>query len=256
MSWETMWQFKTANFTIRAQVCPDYDVDASFDETGETQANLDSGLWQAFGTRVQVLELGSDSLWGSIYEKPREFFTDHRSADPMNRNCTIMRAKHGEKTSICHYFPGMVAEAIAQARAQLKHYEQLAEDIFLTWKCALDVDSVYAAVNEVSPKYANNIRADITWARGRRVRFVLRARDSHKRGARMSASGRHTIAVSWEAHRDVMRALFRRDPEARIQSALAVYRGVDDFERTYEATGHKNVGSTMFLVTIREGSVF
>jgi hypothetical protein len=34
----------------------------------------------------------------------------------MNRNCSIMRAARGGNVCICHYFPGMVAEAINAAR--------------------------------------------------------------------------------------------------------------------------------------------
>ncbi|MGY2987688.1 hypothetical protein [Bradyrhizobium sp. USDA 4508] len=116
-----MFRFETANFVVRATIHPDSDLDLSWDESGETQANLESGLWQAFGTVVTVstrdgIELGCSSLWGSVYEKPGEFFSDHRSADPMNRNCSIMREANGQNVSICHYFPGMISEAIADAR--------------------------------------------------------------------------------------------------------------------------------------------
>ncbi len=126
---ETMWQFEIGRFTIRARIEPSEDLDLSWCETGETERNLDSGLWTAFDTCVSVelngVEIGTNWLCGSIYEDPREFFTAHRDADPMNRNCTIMRAAwRGEgnpdaKVSICHYFPDMVRTAIAEARAWL-----------------------------------------------------------------------------------------------------------------------------------------
>jgi hypothetical protein len=118
-----MWEFKTTNFTVRALIAPDDDLDLSWDDGGETAENLNSGLWEAFETEVTVsfrgAEIGADYLGGSIYEKPSEFFTDHRSPDPMNRNCSIMRAARGDKTSIGHYFPDMVRNAISEARKAL-----------------------------------------------------------------------------------------------------------------------------------------
>lgn len=118
-----MFRFETDNFTVRATVEADNDVDISFDETNETRDKLASGQWTAFGTVVTVehegIELGRSELWDSIYAKPHEFFSDHRGADPMNRNCSIMRAIHGGKTSICHYFPEVVKEAVWSARRTL-----------------------------------------------------------------------------------------------------------------------------------------
>lgn len=119
-----MWKFETAQFVIRAVIEQDYDLDLSWDDDGETRAKLESGEYQSFGTTVTVStrsghELASNSLWGSIYADPREFFTAHRDADPMNRNCSIMRATKGSSTCICHYFPGMVTDVVQEARKVL-----------------------------------------------------------------------------------------------------------------------------------------
>ncbi len=116
-----MFRFETKNFVIRAAIFPDVDVDTSFDETGETAENIESGLWEAFGTIVTVetkegVELGSDILCGSIYENPHEFFTAHRDSNPMSRNCSAMRTVNGQNSCICHYFPEMIREAIRNAR--------------------------------------------------------------------------------------------------------------------------------------------
>jgi hypothetical protein len=117
-----MFRFETASFVVRATVQEDSDVDVSFDETSETRDKLNSGEWQAFGTIVTVEHngrvLGESSLWGSIYAKPAEFFDAHRAPDPMERNCSIMRAAKG-RVAICHYFPDMVREAIGEARKTL-----------------------------------------------------------------------------------------------------------------------------------------
>ncbi|MGY3615690.1 hypothetical protein [Bradyrhizobium sp. USDA 10063] len=119
-----MFRFETANFIVSATIRPDHDVDISFDETDETASKLESGEWQAFTTTITVMigsgiELGSDTLCGSIYADPAEFFSSHRDPNPMNRNCSIMRAAQGDKRVICHYFPDMVREAIRNARKTL-----------------------------------------------------------------------------------------------------------------------------------------
>jgi hypothetical protein len=105
--WEEMWRFDTARFVVKWEVTPSDDVDISWDETGEVQDNLASGLWCAFDSRI-VVELdgrviGEDYLGGSIYENPSEF-RDHIG---MNKR------GHGS------YFSDMVREAIKDARKTL-----------------------------------------------------------------------------------------------------------------------------------------
>ena len=101
-----------------------------------------------------------------------------------------------------------------------------------------------------------NVLASITWAKGRRVRFTLETRDAYKHGSRRAASGRHMRKASWEAHRDIMEALFDADPQATIKTALATYKGRKDFHLQFPATAHKNFGgSLMNPVTIRSTTV-
>lgn len=100
-----------------------------------------------------------------------------------------------------------------------------------------------------------NLVAAITWVKGRRVRFTLETRDAWKHGSRTSASGRHMRKASWEAHRDVMRQIFVYDSQATIKTAFATYRGAKDFEASFPATAHHNVGSIMQPRTIRECSI-
>lgn len=122
----TVWRFRTKRFTVALQLSeePGYRYDGD-DEDGETQAPLDSGEFVAFDSRVIVYldgeEIGSDSLGGSVYaaDSVAEFWTAHRDPNPMNRNCSEMRAAHGGNMCIGHYFPDMVSEAIRQARAFL-----------------------------------------------------------------------------------------------------------------------------------------
>ncbi|MEY9235380.1 hypothetical protein ABIF78_007703 [Bradyrhizobium japonicum] len=126
-----MYRFETARFIVRAIIRNDCDMDTSWMDE-ETKANIACGLWQAFGTIVTVetkdgIKLGSDSLWGSVYENPAEFFSDHRSADPMNRNCSAMRAARGGNVRICHYFPDMIRQAVSDARKRLANMPKLKE---------------------------------------------------------------------------------------------------------------------------------
>ena len=128
---EQMWSFETARFRVVARIQDDfgYQYDGD-DEDGETQRALDNGEMAAFDTSVVVyldgMEVGRDDLYGSVYrcKDVAKFFEDHRSADPMNRNCSIYRdammVKTGYPSSICHYFPDMVRHAICEARKTLE----------------------------------------------------------------------------------------------------------------------------------------
>lgn len=87
------------------------------------------------------------------------------------------------------------------------------------------------------------------------IRFTLAVRSSFGIGARTSASGRHMPKASWQAHRDVMQAIFDQDPNAVLVTALATYNGRDDFETKFEATGERNCGSMMHPARLRDTAV-
>jgi hypothetical protein len=122
MSRERMFSFETATFLVEAFISPDQDLDLSFDDSGETAEKLESGEYQAFATDVTVthkptgIVLATESLCGSVYSDPREFFTDHRNSPAEHRNTLANKARG---VCICHYFPGMVTEATKAARAAL-----------------------------------------------------------------------------------------------------------------------------------------
>ena len=59
-------------------------------------------------------------------------------------------------------------------------------------------------------------------------------------------SGRRVHAVCWHGHRDFMKALYERDPDARIKTMWADYKGVADFEEKFPETAYRNVGSMMY----------
>lgn len=109
-----MFRFETANFLIRATIEPDSDLDLSWDKTGEVREKLSDGEYEAFGTVVTVehdgLVLGESSLWGSIYADPAEFFKEHVGLAAKSR---------ADGRSYGCYFPGMISEAIGEARKTL-----------------------------------------------------------------------------------------------------------------------------------------
>lgn len=128
--YETAWSFATKNFTTELRIYPeDMDPADSF-EFPEDIAAVRNGDVEWFYAVVVVLdrdgrEIGGDSLGGCAYRTVREFYSSHRSPDPMNRNCSIMRAARGRNVVIGHYFPDMVAQAIAAARAHAGRLRKL-----------------------------------------------------------------------------------------------------------------------------------
>jgi len=132
---ETVWEFETKRFRVALEIEPE-EMDPAdsfcFDDDIEAVRN---GSVEWFGARVSVylddLRVAWDYLGGCAYTTIREFYESHRDADPMNRNCTIMRrAWNGAndpnaKISVCHYFPSMVREAIAEARKALANMPEL-----------------------------------------------------------------------------------------------------------------------------------
>jgi hypothetical protein len=82
--------FETANFRVSVDAEYDFDTDLSFDETGKTREQLESGELIAFQVAVTVthkdsgMELGTDYLGGCIY-KSIDAFQDHRECGRANR---------------------------------------------------------------------------------------------------------------------------------------------------------------------------
>jgi hypothetical protein len=86
----TIREFKTKNFRVLVDAIEDWDVDLSFDETGETERRLENGTLISFAARARVFfrptgqELGRDYLGGCIYES-LDAFQDHRECGLQNR---------------------------------------------------------------------------------------------------------------------------------------------------------------------------
>lgn len=76
-----------------------------------------------------------------------------------------------------------------------------------------------------------------------RLSFCLRVRDCTKKGARRTFSGKRWVGASWQAHYDVMDAIFQADPEAHLKTGLETYDGRTDFRVKAPDTYYHNVGS-------------
>jgi hypothetical protein len=121
---EAAWKFETANFEIRLEVLEeDTDPRETFEREEDISA-IEAGEGVYFCARVSVSYKGrviaEDFLGACWYNSVHEFISSHRDQDPMNRNCSLMRAARGGNVTICHYFPDMVAQAISQARAIMR----------------------------------------------------------------------------------------------------------------------------------------
>lgn len=111
-------------------------------------------------------------------------------------------------------------------------------------------EQLIQAMDCVSAMHYNRNLGWNRWPEKKGNAFVatLRVSDSHLRGARMTASGRHSVGASWHAHRDFFRTLLTIAPDCIIDTGLygAVrYAGLEDFEAKHPATYYVNVGSQM-----------
>lgn len=110
-----------------------------------------------------------------------------------------------------------------------------------------------AAVHDASEALYNG---NITFRRepekeGNFLFFTLAVKWCGGRGAHHTAQ-RRTAAACWHAHRDVMRAIFKRAPAALLVTALARYEGSEGFEHEFPYTGNLQIGSMMNPRTRRE----
>jgi|SRR6185312_2272160 len=126
---DALWTFETARFAVEFHAEPE-DLDPAdsfeFPEDIEFATSGDPEHW--FGAAVYVRDkatgeiIGRDYLGACSYNSFLEFYTSHRGKDPENRNILAMKARN---TVICHYFPDMVRQAIADARRSVARARSL-----------------------------------------------------------------------------------------------------------------------------------
>jgi hypothetical protein len=118
--YELLWYFHTRHFSVELHAEPETAPDLSWDETGETQANVESGLWSCVCFRVRVMyggrTIATDYLGDSIYADVHDFYRQHREGGDENRNCLATKTRN---VVVCHYFPDMIRNAVAGARASM-----------------------------------------------------------------------------------------------------------------------------------------
>ena len=117
------WSFETPSFLVAFEPEPE-TVDPAdcfqFDDDIEIARSGELHDWFCAVVTIYLKRgdrgdpIGRDVLGGCSYASFRDFTTGHRDRDPMNRNCSLMRAARGGV--ICHYFPDMVRAAAADAR--------------------------------------------------------------------------------------------------------------------------------------------
>lgn len=124
--WENIWRFDTENYRVDVDISDCEDDPSMMFEYQEDIDAIADGSVDYFDVRCIVykydghdaIEVGSDYLSGCCYKNYIDFIKEHRDTDPMNRNCSIMRAKRGDNVVICSYFPSMVRSAIEESRSR------------------------------------------------------------------------------------------------------------------------------------------
>ncbi|MDE2103647.1 MAG: hypothetical protein KGL39_40790 [Patescibacteria group bacterium] len=122
-----LWTFETARYTV-ALFAEEEEIDPadSFEDKRDI-AFARSGKPAAwFCATVAVYDergdlIGRDVLGGCSYRSFGEFYKAHWKAPAKGRNCSV-QTPEGRRYTVCHYFPSMVREAVAEARAhELRH---------------------------------------------------------------------------------------------------------------------------------------
>lgn len=115
-----------------------------------------------------------------------------------------------------------------------------------------DEDTMRNIIDHVSVgRYEGNVEpVRLDRVNGKTLCVTLRVHDTHGPGARRAVTrngrrGRHLMNACWHVNRDVMLAVFAVNPDARITSVIADYRGFDSFMHQYLDTGARDIGSTM-----------
>ena len=120
----TIRRFETRNFSIVIDAVEDYDIDLSWDETGEVREKLENGEFQSFTVRAIAYlygaEIASDYLGGCIYADIAEF-QDHRQCGAQNRK---LRAE-GSNAVCGSYFSDMVRSVCEQARDTVRKMQSI-----------------------------------------------------------------------------------------------------------------------------------
>lgn len=113
----------------------------------------------------------------------------------------------------------------------------------------LSLEQIEQAVETASLHYNGNLEmssySDPLNKRGDAWRVRFGVKSARRPGSRVSNNPymdkpKRIASACWHAHRDIFRAIFDINPDARIKTALAEYHGSDDFEDKFPATAYGN----------------
>lgn len=122
---EAAWRFNTKRYTIvfvAAEEGQSPEEHFSDPQDVAFASNGDLAHWFSAGVAVYRDDRLVAQTWlGGCYNSIGEFCGGHRDPNPLNRNCSIMRRARRKARraaiSICHYFPDLIREVLAEARA-------------------------------------------------------------------------------------------------------------------------------------------
>ena len=77
------------------------------------------------------------------------------------------------------------------------------------------------ALDIVNKKFDNNVTFYMHRESKNAIRMCLRVIDSHKKGAKLGFSGRHTINACWHVHGYYFEALLSINPKAVIKTVIS-----------------------------------
>lgn len=116
----------------------------------------------------------------------------------------------------------------------------------------LTAEQVQQALDTANESFSDNLKfgyaPEQTGVKVIKVRCTLRVKDSKGEGARMSASGRRTVAATYDAHYAFMEAIMMINPQARISTAMEDYRGIGEFYAKAPRVANIKVGSQAWPV--------
>ncbi len=105
-----IWEFNTERFRIVMTAEEEYDLDLSWDDSGEIREKIENGLLEVFCAKCAVYldgrEISADYLGECIYE----------TADDFRDHLGLAAKRRADGKSYVSYFSDMVRTAIKEAR--------------------------------------------------------------------------------------------------------------------------------------------
>ena len=110
----------------------------------------------------------------------------------------------------------------------------------------ITIQELQQALKETNDRlYENNLKFNREPEQtGNWIHFTIRVKKCGDPGTHIGTH-RRTFHACWHAHRDFMRAIFRKAPDAILHTGIASYYGSEGFEHEFPHTASQNIGSMM-----------